>query len=189
MAKSVEVLEMQNKDDKKVSMELSMEEFNRLQRLLELDKTEEQEEEEREQLAKNHNFIQLYRDNMPELRWLSIKHPFANSLLFFILEHMDNRNALACSYSIFEDYFEKSRSTIYRAVKTLEDNGFLNVLKMGTSNVYVVNENLAWTDKNTNKKFAKYDGKILVSKKENKDYEYRNQFDRLKSLRERENLK
>ena len=61
---------------------------------------------------------------------------------------MDNRNALACSYAVFEDYFGKSRSTVYRAVKLLEENGFLNVLKMGTSNVYVVNEDLAWTDGN-----------------------------------------
>lgn len=186
---SAEVVKMQNNDEKKVSMELSMKEFQRLQRLLELDKSEEEEQEEKEQLAKNHNFIQLYRDNMPELRWLSIKHPFAHSILLFILEHMDKRNALACSYAIFEEYFEKHRTTIYRAIKTLEENGFVDVLKMGTSNVYVVNHDLAWTDKNTSKKFAKYDGKILVSKKENKDYQYRNQFERLKSLRERENLK
>jgi Fe2+ or Zn2+ uptake regulation protein len=90
---------------------------------------------------------------------------------------------------VFEDYFEKSRTTIYRGIKILEENGFLDVLKMGTSNVYVVNQNLAWTDKNTYKKYTKYDGKILVSKKENKDYQYRNRFDKLKALRERENLK
>ena len=55
--------------------------------------------------------------------------------------------------------------TIYRGIKVLEENGFLSVLKMGTSNVYLVNEDLAWTDSNDKKKFAKYDGKILVSKK------------------------
>lgn len=184
-----EVLNMDKEKDKTVTMELSLNEFQRLQRLLELDHDEEKEQEEQEKKAKNHNFIQLYKDNMPELRWLSMNHSFAHGLLFFILEHMDNRNALACSYSVFEDYFEKSRSTIYRGVKLLEENGFLDVMKMGTSNVYIINENLAWTDKNSNKKYAKYDGKILISKKENKDYDYRNKFDRLKSLRERENIK
>ncbi len=178
----------QENQDKKVTMELSMNEFKRLQRLLELDNTEEKEQKEREQQAKNHNFIQLYKDSMPELRWLSMNNPFAHGLLFFILEHMDNRNALACSYSVFEDYFDKSRSTIYRGIKALEENGFVDILKMGTSNVYIVNENIAWTDKNSNKKYAKYDGKILVSKKENKDYEFRNRFDKLKSLRDREEL-
>lgn len=184
-----EVLKMDSREDKKVTMELNMEEFQRLQRLLELDKDEENKKEEQERLEKNYNFIQLYKDHMPEIRWLMSNHGFANNLLFFILEHMDNRNALACSYTVFEDYFRKSRSTIYRSLKILEENGFIDILKMGTSNVYLVNHDLAWTDKNTNKKYSKYDGKILVSRKENKDYQYRNSFDRLKSLRERENLK
>ncbi|MEH6943047.1 replication/maintenance protein RepL [Bacillus sp. JJ722] len=126
-----------------------------------------------------------YRDNMPELRWLMSNHNLASSLLFFILEHMDNKNALACSYSVFEDYFGKHKTTIYRKLKILEKNGFIDILKMGTSNVYIVNEDLAWTVSNDQKKFAKYDGKILVSKKGNKDYEYRSQFDRFKALRER----
>lgn len=181
--------EQSKNDDKTVTMELNMEEFKRLQKLLEMDKTEEDEQKEKEQLEKNDNFIQLYKDNMPEIRWLMTNHAFANNLLFFILQHMDNRNALACSYAVFEDYFGKSRTTIYRAVKILEENGFIDVMKMGTSNVYIVNQDLAWTDKNTRKKYAKYDGKILVSRKENKDYHYQNRFEKLKSLRERENLK
>ncbi|MGG0261995.1 helix-turn-helix domain-containing protein [Bacillus mycoides] len=116
------------------------------------------------------------------------KQLFSSSLLFFILEHIDNRNAFACSYSVFEDYFGKSRMTIYRAIKVLEKNGFIDVLKMGTSNVYVVNEDLAWTDKNTSKTFAKHNGDILVSKKENKDYQYQSQFDRFKTLDERKGI-
>lgn len=186
---SAGVVKLPKKNEKTITWELSFEESQRLQRLLELDKTAEEEQKEQEEREKNYNFVQVYKDHMPELRWLMNNHAFASSLLFFILEHMDNRNALACSYVIFEDYFDKHKTTIYRNLKILEENGFIDILKMGTSNVYVVNDNLAWTDKNTNKKYAKYDGKILVSKKENKDYQYRNQFDRLKALRERENLK
>lgn len=142
---------------------------------------------------KNKNFVQIYRENMPELRWLMINHSFASAVYFFIVEHMDGKNALACSYAIFEDCFNKGRTTIYRAIKTLEDNGFLTVMKMGTSNVYLVNSEVAWTSydnqKNkANELYAKLDGNILVSKKENKDYIYRNQFDRLKALKEREHL-
>jgi len=181
--------EVLNLEERKVTVELTPQQLKQLQRLIEFEESDSAVEKENEQSKKNYNFIQLYRDNMPELRWLMSNHNFASSLLFFILEHMDNRNALACSYSVFEDYFKKSRSTVYRAIKLLEENGFLDVLKMGTSNVYVVNENIAWSDSNDKKKFAKYDGKILVSKKENKDYQYRKQFDRFKALREREGLK
>lgn len=185
---SSEVLNLKP-DNEKILLELNPDEFKKITKLLEIQEEEQEKVEQKQEQEKNANFVQLYRDHMPEVRWLMTNHSFASSLLFFILEHMDNRNALACSYSVFEDYFGKSRMTIYRAVKVLEENGFIDVLKMGTSNVYIVNADLAWTDKNNNKKFAKYDGKILVSKKENKDYEYRNQFDRFKALREREKLK
>ncbi|MGG3197632.1 replication/maintenance protein RepL [Priestia aryabhattai] len=176
-------------EESKVTLELSQSEFKKLQRLLEIQNQEEKEYDQKEEENKNVNFVQLYRANMPEVRWLMSNHGFASSLLFFILEHMDNRNALACSYEVFVDYFSKSRMTVYRAVKLLQENGFIDVLKMGTSNVYIVNSDLAWTDANSKKKFAKYDGKILVSKKENKDFEYRSQFERFKTLREREGLK
>lgn len=182
------VLEMMEPEEK-VTLELSKEEFSKIQRLLDLQEKDDQEKEQKEAEEKNTNFVQLYRDHMPEMRWLMANHAFPSSLLFFILEHMDNRNTLACSYEVFIDYFGKSRTTVYRAITLLQENGFLDILKIGTSNVYVVNDNLAWTDKKTYKKFAKYDGKILVSKKENKDYEYRSQFERFKALRERENLK
>lgn len=163
--------------------------YRDIERFIEIDKLEEDENKRIEEDKKNFNFVQIYRDHMPELRWLMTNHAFASSLLFFILEHMDNRNALACSYSVYEDYFKKHKTTIYRNLKILQDNGFIDIMKMGTSNVYLVNEDLAWTHYNTNKKYAKYDGKILISKKENKDYEYRSQFERFKSLREREGLK
>ncbi|TEA85712.1 replication/maintenance protein RepL [Bacillus thuringiensis] len=176
-------------EDKKITLELTKDEFKKLQKLLGFEKNEEEKEKQKKEEKKNYNFIQLYKDHMPELRWLMANHTFASSLFFFITEHMDNRNALACSYSIFENYFEKHKTTIYRNLKILEDNGFISILKMGTSNVYVVNEDLAWTDSNDKKKFAKYDGKILVSKKENLDYQYRSQFDRFKTLREREGIK
>jgi len=181
--------EVLNLNNKMVTVELTPEQLQQLQRLMELEENHQNKNKEQAEQKKNYNFIQLYRDYMPELRWLMSNHNFASSLLFFILEHMDNRNALVCSYTVFEDYFGKSRSTVYRGIKLLEENGFLNVLKMGTSNVYVVNEDLAWSDSNDKKKFAKYDGKILVSKKENKDYKYQSQFEKFKALRERENLK
>lgn len=158
-------------------------------RKLELQEQERQKQEQAEKSRKNSNFIQVYRDNMPELRWLMGKSGIASKLLFFILEHMDNKNALACSYVVFEDYLEVSKDTIRRALKILRENGFIDVLKMGTSNVYIVNTEIAWTSFENQKQYAKFEGNMLISRKENKDYEYRSQFDKFKSLRQRENIK
>jgi Fe2+ or Zn2+ uptake regulation protein len=138
---------------------------------------------------KNHNFVMMYRDHMPEVRWLMKKSGIASSILNFIMEHMDNNNALCCSYQVFIDYFDISKDTVRRSIKLLKDNGFIDVLKSGTSNVYIVNEDVAWTSYGDEKKFCKFKGNILVCATENKDYYYRSQFDRFKELRERENIK
>ena len=155
----------------------------------EIEREQEQEQEQRERAKKNRNFVQIYRENMPEIRWLMNKNGTAAGILFFIIEHMDGKNALACSYAVFEDYFEVSPATVTRCLKLLRDNGFIDVLKLGTSNVYVVNAAVAWSSWNNQKEYAIFEGNILVSKKENKDYTYRKQFDRFKTLRERENIK
>lgn len=112
-------------------------------------------------------FVKIYRKNVPELRWLMTNHQFASALLFFILEHMDQQNVLACSYSVFESYFGKHKTTIYRNLKILQDHGFIHSYKMGTSNVYAVNTEIAFPE---NGHFAKYLGNILISKHENKDH-------------------
>ena len=158
-------------------------------RKAELEAEEQAEQVKLEEAKKNRNFVQVYRENMPELRWLMAKSGIASSLLFFIMEHMDNKNALACSYAVFQDYFKVSKPTITRAISLLKDNGFIDILKMGTSNVYIINYEIAWSSWANQKQFAKLDGTILVSKKENKDYEYRSQFDKFKALRQRENIK
>lgn len=145
--------------------------------------------EEKEQQKKNGNFVMMYRDHMPEIRWLMKKSGIASSILNFIMEHMDNKNALICSQQVFMDYFEISRPTVARAIKLLYENGFIDILKSGTSNVYIVNKEIAWTSWNNQKEYCQFNGNILISKTENKDYFYRNQFDKFKELREREKIK
>ena len=85
---------------------------------------------------------------------------------------MDHTNALACSYAVFEEALGKSKATVTRAVKVLKDNGFLSVLKMGTSNVYIINQEVAWSSWDNKKKYCKFNGNMLISHKENKDYRY-----------------
>lgn len=159
------------------------------ERKKEIEKEKQKEIEKQEREKKNTNFIMMYREHMPEIRWLMKKSRYASSIFNFILEHMDYNNALMCSYQIFMDYFEISQVTVARAIKLLKDNGFVDVLKSGTSNVYIVNQEIAWSSWDNQKKYCKFNGNILISATENKDYEYRKQFDKFKTLRERENIK
>ena len=159
------------------------------ERKKEIEKEKQKEIEKQEREKKNTNFIMMYREHMPEIRWLMKKSRYASSIFNFILEHMDYNNALMCSYQVFMDYFEISQVTVARAIKLLKDNGFVDVLKSGTSNVYIVNQEIAWSSWDNQKKYCKFNGNILISATENKDYEYRKQFNKFKTLRERENIK
>lgn len=138
---------------------------------------------------KNSNFVMLYRNHMPEMRWLMKKSGIASGILNFIIEHMDNRNALCCSYQVFMDYFSISKPTVSRSIKLLYEYGFVDILKSGTSNVYIVNHEIAWCSWDNQKKYCQFNGKILISATENKDYFYRSQFDKFKELRQKENIK
>lgn len=138
---------------------------------------------------KNSNFVMMYREHMPEIRWLMKKSGIASSILNFIMEHMNSQNALVCSQKVFMEYFEISRPTVARAIKLLYECGFIDIMKSGTANVYIVAPNVAWTSWNNQREYCKFDGKILIAKSENKDSYYRTHFDRLKALREKENLK
>lgn len=138
---------------------------------------------------KNRNFIMLFRDHMPEMRWLSMNHNKAYNILLFLIEHMDFQNALMCPNSILQEYFGVSRQTVSTAIKTLKENGFIDVFKAGTSNVYVVNPDVAWTNYADKVKYCKFNGNILVNKSENMDYQFKSQYEKLKALRQREGIK
>ncbi|MEK1831322.1 hypothetical protein AAAC51_27030 [Priestia megaterium] len=69
-------------ESEKVTLELTKEELMKFQRLMELHNEEEDKKSKREEEDRNSNFVQFYRDGMPEMRWLMTNHQFASSLLF-----------------------------------------------------------------------------------------------------------
>ena len=119
---------------------------------------------------KNKDFVMFFRDHMTELRWLSRENPTAYQIFMFFCEHMDRGNGLVCPLSILEDYFGYSKRTIQRAIKHLSDNGFICVLKVGTSNAYVINPQIAWTSKRNGLEYCQFNGNILIDRKQNMDY-------------------
>ena len=137
------------------------------------------------QQEKNGNFVQFYRDNMQAVAKLAGKNPTAFQIFMFICEHMDGYNALMASYQVFMDYTGKGRTTCSNAIKYLYDNGYVDILKSGTSNVYIINQAIAWTSYSNQKQYCKFNGNILISASENKDYYYRHHSAKIKALEER----
>lgn len=120
---------------------------------------------------KNRDFIQLYRNHIDDVARLARENPRAYDLFMLLIKHMDGTNALCVSnIALMELLGNVSRATITRAVKYLKNNGWIDVLKSGTSNVYIVNPDVAWTSYGNQKQYCKFQANVLLSSSENAEY-------------------
>lgn len=127
------------------------------------------EEEERQRKARRSpydNFVQFNRDMYKAEDWLMKESPTAYRILKFLVNNMDGYNAVACSYKVLEERFDKSKDTIRRAIKLLKEKQYLIVYKSGTSNVYHINKELVWSSWGTNFNYAEFGAKIIISESE-----------------------
>lgn len=128
---------------------------------------EEMEEIEREaQADTNTGFVQLYRKPMRSFRKIIRGNPVAAEIFYFLLEHMDRGNSLACSYATLQEITGTSKSTVTRAIKFLKQEQHLSVSKMGNCNVYHINADIAWTTWGNGKKYAKFNATIVLAESE-----------------------
>lgn len=119
---------------------------------------------------KNRDFIQLYRDHVDDVARLARENGRAYDLFMLLIKHMDGTNALCVSYQALTELLGISDSTLKRAIRYLKDNGWVCVLKSGTSNVYIVNPDVAWTSYGNQKQYCKFQTNVLLSSSENAEY-------------------
>lgn len=91
------------------------------------------------------------------------KSPVAYDVYLFILDKMDQKNALVCSMNVFCEALGFSRQTISRAIKILRERQFIDVKKSGTTNVYLLNSELAWKSWGNGYKYAEFNANVLLS--------------------------
>ncbi len=117
-------------------------------------------------LKPNSNFVQFYRNEMHGLRELIATDPKAANLFMLLTEKMDTENALVVSQEVLAEFLKVSKRTVIRQINLLKEKGFIQILKSGTSNIYLVNANIAWTTSGDRKQYAKFKANVLVSKSE-----------------------
>ena len=126
----------------------------------------EQDARERERKSPFSHFAQLNLDQTHALIHLTRKSPRAAEIFLFLVQRMDNYNAIVCSHTIFEEALGMSRATVARAVKVLKDSGFIDIRKSGTTNVYLINKEIVWKSWGTNYKYAEFGAKVLIAESE-----------------------
>lgn len=117
-------------------------------------------------LPKNMDFVQLSRSEMRALSELGAESPVALQLLMLFGQVMNKQNAVMMSYKAMMDITGKSRSTLDRAIKTLAKQHWIQVVKVGQSNVYVLNSAVFWTDRGDKKYRASFTAAVVTTLEE-----------------------
>ena len=98
--------------------------------------------------------------------WLVAHSPAAYRISKFLVANMDRYNAVICSYKVMQEKFNLGQATVARAIKLLKKHKFVDIVKSGTSNVYMINKQLYWNSWGTNYAYAEFGAKIIISASE-----------------------
>lgn len=139
--------------------------FEERQEQLKEEQLQEEEEEQRKRDKKSpfNNFVQVNKDFYKAEDWLMAKSPIAYRIFKFLINNMDEYNAVICSYQVLQETFDVSKDTIRRSIKILKEKGYIGVLKSGTSNVYALNDKIVWNSWGTNYGYSKFPANIILS--------------------------
>lgn len=116
-----------------------------------------------EELAKkNFNFLQVEKRSIKEIRRLAKQSPAAHEILLLMAEKMNRENALMVSLTTLMELTGRSRPTVARALKVLKDELWVQVVKVGTANAYLINNSVFWQSAG-DKKHAHFRASIIAS--------------------------
>lgn len=112
--------------------------------------------------AVNSEFVQLSKIYMDETVSLANHAPAAFTVLMTLVKQMNKANSVMISNESLERICGVSNSTIKRAIKILREQQWIDVLKVGTSNVYRVNSNVFWQDR-ADGKWASFQAQVVLN--------------------------
>lgn len=154
--------------------------FQERKKEIDSQKQAENEQRQREKKSPYTRWTQFNNQHTRELITLAMKYPKAHAILYFLVDNMDEYNAVMVSSQVIEEILGISRTTVYRNVKILEQQNFIAILKSATSNIYTINDDIYWRSWGNNHKYSKFPANIILSDSE-QTIEYQNKIKALKT--------
>lgn len=140
---------MSNKKNKNEELEAVKAELTKAREMLHLTTETLNDERRVHALKKNKvqgGFYMMSRAAEKNLRALQKENATASLVFSFLREHMAiGTNAVTVSNEALAAFLSVSTRTIVRAVKHLKDNRYVQVIKVGSTNSYIVNEQIAFS--------------------------------------------
>jgi hypothetical protein len=110
-------------------------------------------------------WLQFEKKGLQELRKLSLRAPTATAVLLYLATEMSRSNALAVSQAVIAGKLGVGIGSVNRAIKTLVEHNFIEVIKVGNLGVYRVNTRVAWQGVR-GQRFAYFSAEILAVESE-----------------------
>lgn len=95
--------------------------------------------------------VRMSKIYMDETVDLAKQNSSAFKILMFMVSKMSKVNALMISNESLEKLTGSSNSTIKRAIRHLREEGWIDVVKSGSSNIYRINSNIFWHESSDGK--------------------------------------
>lgn len=127
-----------------------------------------EKEDAEAQAKKNYNFLQVEVKTLKEFRRLADQSPKALKLLFTLAEKMNRQNAIMASNATLSQIAGMSIPTVTRAIKLLKDERWIQVVRIGTANAYVINSTVFWKSTG-DQKHASFHAQIIATSTEQPD--------------------
>lgn len=121
-----------------------------------------------EHVKKNANFLQLSKDAVPELAALAKKSIRSFDILMLLIQKMDKQNAIMMSSAAISTVLGISPATFKRAMAVLREDRWVQIVKVGTSNAYLVNSRAFWQSYRTHR-VASFNARIITTGAEQKE--------------------
>jgi hypothetical protein len=112
--------------------------------------------------AINSGFVQVSRKHIDGLNQLALHSPKAHFVLWKLVQAMNKQNAVMVSQESLQKLTGLSRPTVQRAIALLREQQWMEVLKVGTANVYRVNSSVFWQTR-ADGRWASFSAEILVN--------------------------
>jgi hypothetical protein len=113
-----------------------------------------------------HEWAQLNLLRLKPIRDLNLKSPRAVNILLFFIEKMDRENAIICSNTVLQEALDFNKNAITKAIKILKDCNFIDIMKSGHSNVYLINASLIWKSYGSAFRHCTFNAQIIISDSE-----------------------
>lgn len=100
---------------------------------------------------------------------VAAKSGLAAAIFMYMARKSDKYNKLICSYKVLQEEFDVSERSVGRAIRLLEENSLITIYKSGTSNVYVLDDNVTWKSEGWRHDYCEFNSKVILARSEQRD--------------------